>query len=342
LAPYWFDRGRVAEAHHRLSVAQGSGDDEARSWLPALCRLWCAGMRAEALGYGTAADTLGDVSAALSDLRACEPPPVVELRALRLAVHVHVIDHTAPLEIASKLADEGIELANIAGRLWFRADFLFTRGVVHHLSGDDQRAASLFRVAIDEAEMHGNQRVWLYARMMLDIVGAAGSTGGTKENLSELLDLAIEIGDHRQTSWLTMSLGTLAALEGDLRSASAHFLDALSLSRDADYFIGVGCCLMGGAAIAVMRADLVEAMRFHACVDPDLESLGRSMPQSYLDVYRQLTDHLRAEADADSVLDEAWLYGSSAPRSTILTRLAAYLARVRAEHPLLDSRSASA
>lgn len=329
LAPYWFDRGRVAEAHQRLSAAAGGVVDPDRPWLAPLCALWSAGMRAEALGYGTAAGTLAEVTESLATLRAAGPPPIVELRALRLAAHVHVIDHNAPLDVATELVGEGIDLAAASGRHWFGADFLFTRGVVHHLSGDDESAAGQFRIAIDQAELHGNRRVWLYARMMLDIVGAEGPAGGTRDHLSELLDLAIEIGDHRQTSWLTMSLGTLSALDGDLGTSAAHFLDALSLSRDADYFIGVGCCLLGGAAIAVMSDDLAEAMRFHASVEPDLESLGRSMPQSYLDVYRELTDHLPAVAAADPDLTAAWSSGAIGPRSMVLTALAGYFAQVR-------------
>jgi predicted ATPase/DNA-binding SARP family transcriptional activator len=331
LAPYWFDRGRVAEAHHRLAAAESSATDDERPWLPALCALWSAGMRAEAVGYGTAADTLAEVNAALADLREAGPPPLVVLRALRLVVHVHVIDHSAPLDAASALVDEGIHLADAADRPWFRADFLYNRAVIDHLRGDDERAAGRFLVALDEAEQHGNRRVCLYARMMLDMVDAPGDGAGTTENLSELLDLAIEIGDHRQTIWLTMSLGSIAAHLGDLRTAAAQYLDALSLSRDADYFIGVGCCLMAGAGIAVMRGDTIEAVRFHACVEPDLESLGRSMPQSNLEVYRQLTDSLAADAEADPVLADAWSYGSTSPRSTMLTRLAAYLSLVRRE-----------
>ncbi len=331
LAPYWFDRGRVAEAHHRLAAAEGSATDEDRPWLPALCALWSAGMRAEAIGYVTAADTLTDVNAALVVLREANPPPVVELQALHLVVHVHVIDHSAPLDAASALVEQGIELANTADRHWFRADFLYHRGVISHNSGDDEGAVRHFRVALDEAEQHGNLRVCLYARMMLDMVGAPGDGAGTTENLSELLDLAIEIGDHRQTIWLTMSLGSIAAHEGDLRTAAAQYLDALSLSRDADYFIGVGCCLMAGAGIAVMRGDTIEAVRFHACVEPDLESLGRSMPQSNFEVYLQLTGNLRTDAEAAPELADAWSGGSTSPRSTMLTRLAAYLALVRRE-----------
>jgi DNA-binding SARP family transcriptional activator/predicted ATPase len=331
LAPYWLDRGRVAEAHRRLSAAQDAAADEDRPWLPTLCALWSTGMRAEAIGYSTAADTLAEVNAALAELREAAPPLAVELQALRRVVHVHVVDHSAPLDVASALIEDGIELANAADQPWFRADFLYDRGVISHLSGDDERAADHFRVALDEAEQHGNRRVCLYARMMLDMVGAPEGGAGTTENLSELLDLAIEIGDHRQTIWLTMSLGSIAAHEGDLRTAAAQYLDALSLSRDADYFIGVGCCLMAGAGIAVMRGETVEAARFHASVEPDLESLGRSMPQSNFEVYRQLTDSLRSAAEADPELADAWSNGSTSPRGAMLTRLAAYLAEVRRE-----------
>jgi predicted ATPase/DNA-binding SARP family transcriptional activator len=334
LAPYWLDRGRVAEAHQRLSAAQGVAIDEDRPWLPALCALWSAGMRAEAIGYATAADTLIEVNATLAVLREAAPPLAVELQALRRVVHVHVIDHSASLDAASALVEEGIELANAADRPWFRADFLYDRGVISHLSGDDERAARHFRVALDEAEQHGNRRVCLYARMMLDMVGAPEDGAGTTENLSELVDLAIEIGDHRQTIWLTMSLGSIAALRGDLRTAAAQYLDALSLSRDADYFIGVGCCLMAGAGIGVLRGDMVEAVRFHACVEPDLESLGRSMPQSNFEGYLQLTGNLRTDADADPELAEAWSHGSTSSRSAMLTRLAAYLALVRRDRHL--------
>jgi len=329
LAPYWLDRGRVAEAHGRLSAAQASAPDRARPWLPALCRLWCAGMRAEAIGYGTAADTLADVIDALADLRAVGPPPIVELGALSFVAHVHVIDHTAPLSAASALVEAGVELANVAVHPWFRADFLYTRAVLQHLAGDDERAAAQFAEALDEAELHGNRRVSLYAQMMLGFLGAADPAASAGATLAELLDLAIDIGDHRQTSWLTMSLGHLSALDGDLAVASAHFLDALSLSRDADYFIGIGCCLMGGAGIAVLRDDLAEAVRFHACVEPDLESLGRSMPQGHLEVYLQITGQLRSQADADPTLGAAWSYGATESRSTVLSRLVRYLTHVR-------------
>lgn len=329
LAPYWFDRGRVAEAHRRLAAARMSGAHRGASWLEPLRRLWSAGMRAEALGYGTAAGTLTEVGEALTELRAASPPPAVELRALRLAVHVHVIDPAAPLEATAALAEAGIALAESAAHPWFRVEFVFTRGIVQHLGGDDHGAAMHFRIAIAEAEQHGNRRVSLYARMMLDIVGGTGQPGGTIEHLSELLDLSIELGDHRQTSWLTMSIGTLFVLGGDLHNGSAHFLDALTLSRDADYFIGIGCCLMGGAAIAVLREENADAIRFHASVEPDLIALGRSMPQSYLEVYGQITGHLQQLVDADPELAAAWTSGAIGPRGVILTRLASYLAAVR-------------
>ena len=97
---------------------------------------------------------------------------------------------------------------------------------------------------------------------------------------------------------------------------------------------------MAGAGIAVMRGDTIEAVRFHACVEPDLESLGRSMPQSNLEVYRQLTDSLAADAEVDPILADAWSYGSITPRSTMLTRLAAYLSLVRREQsPAIEAAS---
>jgi predicted ATPase/DNA-binding SARP family transcriptional activator len=328
LAPYWFDRGRVAEAHRRLSSANESVAPVA-AWRAPLRRLWRAGMRAETLGYGTAAGTLDEIEVELAAVLGADPPPVVELQALRLALHVHVVDPAASLEVAAALAATGITLADGVGHPWFRADFLFISGVIQHLGGDDARAAVQFRTAIAEAEHHGNRRVSLYARMMLDIVGGTGQTGGTPENLSELLDLAIELGDRRQTSWLTMSIGTLAVLAGDLHTGASHFLDALTLARDADYFIGLGCCLMGGAAITVLRDELTDAVTFHASVEPDLEALGRSMPQSYLDVYRQITSSLPLLADDDPDLAVAWATGASGPRGFILSQLAAALVRVR-------------
>jgi predicted ATPase/DNA-binding SARP family transcriptional activator len=339
LAPYWFDRGRVAEAHHRLSAAVDSAADPSRPWLPAVGRLWRAGMRAESLGYGTAAETLGLVDDALATLCAAQPPASVQLGALRLALHVHVIDSSASLADATRLAERGIELSNSSGQPWFRADFLYTCAVIHHLSGDDQRAAAQFRVAADEGDLHGNRRVALYARMWLDLVDPSGPGYNSREKISELLDLALEIGDYRQTTWLTVILGSIAVLEGDLPRSAAHYLDGLSLSRDAHYFIGIGCCLMGGVGIAIMRGDISEAMRFHASVEPDLESLGRSMPQVYLQIYRELTNHLHAEAVADPDLAVARSSGSVGPRSTILNRLAEYLTHVRSDHSVGESAS---
>jgi len=329
LAPYWFDRGRVAEAHHRLLGARSASPDPDRPWLSAMNRLWCAGMRAESVGYGTAAGTLGAIDDALADARATAPPAAIELEALHLAVHVHVLDDTACLDVAPALVEQGIALASAAGHPWFRTEFLYSRGVFHHLTGDDERAAAQFRVAVAEAELHGNKRVSLYGLMMLEVIGAPVLDGAATMSLAELLDLAIELGDHRQTIWLTMILGSLAAHEGDLTTSAAYYLDALALSRDPDYFVGVGCCLMAGAGIGVLRNDLGEAVRFHACVASDLESLGRSMPQSNLEVYRYLTDTLRGQADTDPMLTAAWSQGSTEPRSTALTALAAYLTHVR-------------
>jgi predicted ATPase/DNA-binding SARP family transcriptional activator len=339
LAPYWFDRGRVAEAHHRLLGARTASPDPDRPWLSALNRLWCAGMRAESVGYGTAAGTLGEIDDALADVRATAPPAAVELEALHLALHVHVLDHTACLDVARTLVEQGVALASAAGQPWFRTEFVYSRGVIDHLTGDDERAADHFRAAVTDAELHGNKRVALYGLMMLEMIGAPGRDGAATANLAELLDLAIELGDHRQTIWLTMILGSLAAHEGDLTTAAAYYLDALALSRDPDYFVGVGCCLMAGAGIGVMRNDLAEAVRFHACVAPDLESLGRSMPQSNLEVYRYLTDPLRREADADPLLAAAWSQGSVEPRSTALTALAAYLTHVRNQGATVGSSS---
>jgi predicted ATPase/DNA-binding SARP family transcriptional activator len=328
LTRYWFDRGRVAEAHRRLIDAEGATSD-GRPWLPALSRLWQAGMRAEALGYGTASDALADVDRALEDVRAAGPPVVVELDALQFAVHAHIVDDTADLTMVPALIAEGVDLATSVGHLWFRAAFECSLGVVHHVSGDDERAASLFRTVVADADLHGNDRFRLSALMLLDIIGAPGPDGRATPKMNELLDLAIDLGDQRQTMWLTMSLGTVAALEGDLHTSAAYFLDALTMSRDADYFIGVGCCLMGGAALAIMCDDVTSAVRFHACVEPDLESLGRAMPRSYLEVYRQLTEHLPAVRDADAAVAAAWSRGSIEPRGVTLTELVRYLARVR-------------
>jgi ferric-dicitrate binding protein FerR (iron transport regulator) len=74
---------------------------------------------------------------------------------------------------------------------------------------------------------------------------------------------------------------------------------------------------------------VTSAVRFHACVEPDLESLGRAMPRSYLEVYRQLTEHLPAVRDADAAVAAAWSRGSIEPRGVTLTELVRYLARVR-------------
>ncbi|HUF98757.1 MAG TPA: BTAD domain-containing putative transcriptional regulator, partial [Ilumatobacter sp.] len=142
LAPYWFDRGRVAEAHHRLLAARSASPDPERPWLSALNRLWCAGMRAESVGYGTAAGTLVEIDDALRDVRTTAPPAEVELEALHLAVHVHVLDDTACLDVALALVEEGIALATAAGHPWLRTQFVYSRGVIHHLTGDDERAAA--------------------------------------------------------------------------------------------------------------------------------------------------------------------------------------------------------
>lgn len=323
LAPYWFDRGLVAEALRRLVAARTTIDATTPAWLVAMNRLWVVLMGAEALGYSTVSDAADEAVVALGVVRAESPSPRTELLAMHVARHV--FDISGRPDLARELVEEGLRLSDDTGHAWERVEFRYAGVVLDHLDGDDARARRELTRVCSEAELLGHRRMVLYSRMLMDQYGLTGPAGGTAPALAELLDLAVELGDRRQVVWLTASLAAMTAFGGELPRGAALTLDALSISRDADYFLGLGLSLMCATAIAVIDERPELAARFHHAVEPDLGPISRAIPRGYVDLYLSVVDLIGADAAAEHRDGPPGL----TTRSATLSAAATYLATVR-------------
>ncbi|HUF85147.1 MAG TPA: hypothetical protein VMQ81_11205, partial [Acidimicrobiia bacterium] len=113
-------------------------------------------------------------------------------------------------------------------------------------------------------------------------------------------------------------------------TAAGYYIDALTLSRNANYFMGIGFCLMGGTALAISRGDIAAALEFHGAIEAHLDFLERSMPRAYSAPYRELVTTLLAAEAADAALDGIRARAAIAPQNAVLADLSAHLADVAA------------
>lgn len=322
LGEYWLDRGMFDEGARRLGRCPAPGPEAGPSWSAPRLRLWEAVLRAEAVGYGASADTVVVVGQALEELRAGAPAPEV-LAALQVACHAFDLADRA--DLARPLLAEGVELADDLGIAWIGIELRYAQAMVAHLDGDDERAATLLRRVLGDAELHGQQRIELYARMLAALVGVNGPPGGTEWTLRDLLERAVELRDQRQVVWLLVSLGVVAFFEGDVGTMARWDLEALEIARRGGYFHGIGFCVMAGAAAAFASGDLARAAELHGAIEADLDFLGRAMPTAYFEPYLQIVQALDGATAADDEVATARARGAALPRREVIGRLDGYL-----------------
>ena len=322
LGEYWLDRGLFDEGARRLARCPSPARDAGPPWTASTLRLWEAILRAEAVGYAASADVVEVVERSLAEVRDVAPGPVA-LATLQVACHA--FDLADREDLAKPLLAEGVALADQLGNAWIGIELRYAQAMIAHLDGDDEEAAALLRRVLGDAELHGQQRIELYARMLAALVGVNGPAGGTEWSLRDLLERAVELRDRRQVVWLLVSLGAVAFLEGDVASMARWDLEALELAQRGGYFLGVGFCLMAGASAAFVSGEMARAVEFHGAIEADLGFLGRGMPTAYFQPYLEIVDAFDQASAADPAVAQARARGAALPRREVIARLDAYL-----------------
>lgn len=322
LGEYWLDRGLFDEGARRLSRCPSPEPGAGPPWTAPTLRLWEAILRAEAVGYAASADVVEVVEGALDEVRAVAPGSMA-LAALQVACHA--FDLADRDDLAKPLLAEGVALADELGNAWIGIELRYAQAMIAHLDGDDELAVVLLRRVLGDAELHGQQRIELYARMLAALVGVNGPAGGSEWSLRDLLERAVELRDRRQVVWLLVSLGAVAFMEGDLATMAQWDLEALELAQRGGYFLGVGFCLMAGASAAFVSGEMARAVAFHGAIEADLGFLGRGMPTAYFEPYLEIVDAFDQASAADPTVARARARGASLPRREVIARLDEYL-----------------
>jgi predicted ATPase len=125
-----------------------------------------------------------------------------------------------------------------------------------HRDGDDARAAVLGAELRRDAEDAGDAE---HVRLALNLEGTLAAEAGDFEtartHFSTLRDVSIELGDRDREAAMTVNLGVVATLSGDLRAGLEYSIAAAQLFREVGEPTGVSAALVNGGWSALGLGD---------------------------------------------------------------------------------------
>jgi tetratricopeptide (TPR) repeat protein len=221
------------------------------------------------------------------------------------------------VELAQRVWDEGLALAQRAGDTLATCRFLRSVGSLAQEEGEFERARLLHEESVRLAR-------------------EAGEEEELAHSLINLTDLALEQGDHKRAtelgeeglaiclgakdSWgaaITLAnLGYAALQEGNEVAAAERLGESLSTSRKLGDSLGMAVCLVGFALLAISRQETMRAARLLGGTQGLLDSVGASFGSTERGLQEAAVETVRVQLG-----EEQWSAVSSKGRDMGLEQM---------------------
>ncbi|MGH3273376.1 MAG: ATP-binding protein, partial [Streptosporangiaceae bacterium] len=277
LAPWWRLRGRLTEAHARLSAALKHASQASQGWAAAQ------------LSLGHVLYSLGDRARMMDLLDAvCEPGNGTDRS--RWAVDALLIRALSKLNVgafADADADAGraLDLAGAIGCPTWEAPALAVLGSTAFYGGDAALALSRIKQAEEtlSGSVPGNLARWCRQNFAMVLTDAEEFDWADRE-CSAGMALAREAGDTKQLAALFESKARLELLRGNLAAVKANLGQAATLAVRMASHVSQRNCIYVGGFLCAAAGRWAEALTFWSAADAD--AAGDGVPNPTEDVYR--------------------------------------------------------
>ncbi len=195
-----------------------------------------------------------------------------------------------------------------AGDAWGIATTLHQIASLSYRTGDFDDARRRIEEVIALDRRMGDR--WLENSalgLLCEIARAEGDIETVAEMIDTLFALARDFGQLATFGWTLRDAGFIALTRGDINAALAYFRDGLAHFRSRDYPLGIICCLLGLAGVAVERGNPELAVTLLRAIRTALERLSLSLAPADRREAARIEQAVCSALghDASSMLDEA-------------------------------------
>lgn len=303
LVRFWSTRGLLAEGRRWLADAIAVG----RGVAPGLLARAHFAAGYTALGEGdfgqarTSLESSLELAHAAGDVRS-EAATLAQLAWLAMA--------TGNLDAARDLADRSVELAGTGNDKVTESGAVGTLAEVALARDDLAGARELLERALRLRRALGDRRLIANSLLALGRVSLLdGRHEQATDELEEGLELAREVKDTWSISVALASLGRERLFAGDAVNARERLAEGLRLARDRNDRRVAAECVQALAAVCMLEARPLEAVRLFAGAETLLESTGGVLSPAESEVRDRFVESLR-ESLEPATLEAAWDAGS--------------------------------
>jgi predicted ATPase/class 3 adenylate cyclase len=244
-----------------------------------------------------------------------DTPGIASTRKTLAEVHIVQGNYTQ----ARLLMEEAHESYQASGEKYSTAYPLYVLARIHYLTGDDlakaHSQAEECRVLFKEV---GNRRLVAHARHVLgQIQLIQGEVGWVRTTLEASMSTFRALNERAAIGDVLMTLGRLAAAEGDYEAAQSAYTESWELLRTTGLKERSVSCLEGYGEVLVAQEAPEKAVQLWATAATVRAAIIAPMPPVYRASYRQALTIARQHL-SEKAFQSAWAEGHKTPLDRVL------------------------